>query len=167
MQVSVALSLCGWYNSLCCSLPVVTCVLSYLSDKWTDPLMGWDSASNEIEQTALHLRAATKEEAVRIAVRNGAPFPCTLSYKPWGVRSLGLFVDGPGWVYEVMPAPDDRPHEFKTYAYNFLPEVRGLFADNACCVGFWRTHSVTGRPGKAEDHAAKTVQGPVQAFGPE
>lgn len=51
--------------------------------------MGWDSASNEIEQATLHLRSATKEEAIRIAVRNGEDMQKMFSFTS---RRVGMWL---------------------------------------------------------------------------
>lgn len=59
--------------------------------------MGWLSAADTMTQLPNHLAYETKEEAVRVAERNG-------------------------WQYEVLEPVEKNTDIVKSYSFNFLPE---------------------------------------------
>ena len=54
-----------------------------LADKWAMPVMGWLSAADTLSQLTTFMSFSSKEEAIRVAERNGASVVCCRRAWQW------------------------------------------------------------------------------------
>ena len=58
-------------------------VVRVLADKWAMPVMGWLSAADTLSQLTTFMSFSSKEEAIRVAERNGASVVCCRRAWQW------------------------------------------------------------------------------------
>lgn len=110
------------YNWPSALMPVLFLGL-HSADKWRSPLMGWLAAADTLRQVWTHINVETREDAIRIAERNGERVNTVSPTTATSLHSASLSLPLPGWPYEVMEPPNNAVTISKSYAYNFLPEV--------------------------------------------
>lgn len=81
--------------------------------------MGYLGGADTLNQVWTHMAVETKEDAIRIAERNGN-YASGLSLS----HPVCKGGDVSGWAYEVIDAPNNTTNVLKSYAFNFLSEVR-------------------------------------------